>query len=55
MAKWFRNLIPWRILHKSTVDLKDKELEHQKEINKDLKEDKRNWRDAYFQRNTRKS
>lgn len=61
MAKWFKNLIPFKILHNSTIDLQEQKLKKQEEIAvtlkedvKELKDDKKYWRDAYFQRNPRK-
>lgn len=58
MAKWFRNLIQFKILHSSTVDLQEQKLRRQEEINgnltenvKELKDDKKYWREAYFQKN----
>lgn len=41
-------LIPYRILHWSTIKLKDQEIQKQKEVAREALEDKKHWREAYF-------
>jgi len=50
IRKVLEKIIPYKILHRSSLKLKDQEIENYKKISELSLEDKRSWREAYFKK-----